>query len=81
MPSDTSAWITAAIVTLMVAAWLLAKLPSCGHTDCVAAHAAHSVTDASASMEKQHITYHDRLRPQPNCVMCQAQKRDDDGTP
>lgn len=72
MDPTASALTTIALLTGMGAAWLLTLIPSCNDPACVEAHRKHSVASRSEAIEKQHATYHDRLRPQPMCPLCQS---------
>lgn len=78
LSEQETAWATIILLTLMGAAWLLSVLPSCSEPDCANAHAKHRVAARAVAIEKEHITFHDRLRPQPKCALCQAAKRIDD---
>lgn len=65
------------VITLMGLATLLYLAPSCDEPGCTNAHTAHRVTARSASLEKEHATFHGADRPKPTCVLCQARKRDE----
>lgn len=77
---DPSAWMTAVLITLMFAPLLMWFVPRCDHPECAQAHkdanAKASKAQGSAA-ERNHMAYHDRLRPQPLCIFCQQAKRDD----
>lgn len=77
MTPDESAFLTAVILTLMGCAWLLTVVPRCDHAECAKAHQTARIKGIAERIEKDHITFHDRLRPQPTCPLCQARKRDD----
>lgn len=72
-----SEW-TLLVLLLMSFAVLLWATPSCGEKTCVDAHRGHMVATRAAAIEKEHATFHDRLRPQPLCSLCQSDKRNDD---
>lgn len=77
MTSIESAWLTAVLLTLMVACWLMSVIPWCDDPECSASHKRHTLATRSASIEKNHVVFHDPLRPQVNCALCQARKRDE----
>lgn len=81
IPPDVSAMLTVAIVSLMAAAYFALHIPRCDHSECKAAHLAAEARAALAQRaelaERTHSIYHDPLRPQANCVLCQSRKRDE----
>ena len=80
MDSDTSAFMTAAILTLMAAPWFMSFIPRCSHAECLAAHKEASAKELKANQANEVArlhAWHDRFRPQPTCVLCQT-KRDDE---
>lgn len=74
IPPDASAALTASILTLMGLAALMAFIPRCSHPECKAAHDAATEKErkaaTAAEVERVHA-YHDRLRPQLACSLCQ----------
>jgi hypothetical protein len=80
MHYDPSAWTTAALITLMVSCWLMSLLPRCDHDSCRTSHNAETAkerkAEANDAAKHSHDVFHDRLRPQPLCVFCQAVKHD-----
>jgi len=45
-------------------------LPSCDDTACQLAHQKHRVVSIARDIEWTHATFHDPLRPQPMCALC-----------
>lgn len=73
-PTDFS-WFVA---LLLLCTWLIWRLPTCVDPECVAAHRRHDIASRVAAIEAAHTTFHDPLRPQAMCSLCQKR---DDGTP
>jgi uncharacterized membrane protein YdjX (TVP38/TMEM64 family) len=44
--------------------------------DCQKVHQNSRIRRIAVGIEKQHITFHDALRPQPACPLCQATRRE-----
>lgn len=69
-----SAWLMAALITLIVVPFLMARVPHCSHESCAEAHrgevAKARKASASAEVDRLHA-FHDRLRPQLACSLCQ----------
>lgn len=66
------------LIALMALAWFIWLLPSCGDPECLKAHERHAIAGRAQEIERTHGTYHDPLRPQPTCSLCQTRKRDDE---
>jgi hypothetical protein len=75
IPPETSAWLTAAIITLIGAPFLMAQIPRCNHAECRKAHEEATTQERratnAAELARLHA-WHDRFRPQPNCALCRA---------
>lgn len=78
IPPDLSAILTVSIISLMAAAWMAHYIPRCDHQECRAAHTAASARERLAlsaeNAERNHTIYHDPMRPQANCVLCQKRE-------
>lgn len=75
--SETSAFLTAVLLTIMGCAWILWLMPSCNEPECAKAHQKHRVAERSKAIAKTHETFHSPDRPQPLCSLCQGRKRDE----
>jgi len=77
---DQSAFLTAALLTLMGAAWLMSRIPSCDHETCRAYCKEEAAKELRAArhgeIERLH-SFHDRFRPQSHCPLCAADVSDD----
>lgn len=77
MDPNASAWTTAVLITLIVAAFLIAKLPGCNHETCKAAHDLERGRERKAEDAERRHMWHDRFRPQAGCALCDVPKPPD----
>lgn len=66
----------AALMLGAVGLYLLPRGCELRNCDCQKTHQASRIRGLAANIEKQHMTFHSKDRPQPTCSLCQSEKRD-----